>query len=474
MKAAAASSLLLLLGLSPVDSVAPIVQLVGRPGADYSALERTVRAKLASATAAVRRPVDVLLPGADLAGYHASRSSSSEPRRRLALVLQGNLDGVARFSRFAAARHRFASDASRFVVVEGAAHRSFYDDDAPHPLDLQPALDDAQAHAQVADLVLLYATNDNADDEEKVAAAERRAAQLAAPIVKALQLEGSPHLGKDICNSDYPTNPSCNYPKYPDFALPPGPAPAPSPLPAADCICGSQWVTDFAFPIVAGASDKGFAVQAADAFHDVSDTHPFHLPHNWNSCASPQGCTLNVTTLTMNVNGSGSLFPNATDPPLSALELRTKMKSRKILWEAAGLGTQSGDVDKKNMTICRRANQMAWDWAMDNAAADVAERFKKSGTPFVMVDDVEAPIGLTGPTWIKKELLFTPSADKRSIEVQSWAFVVPESPIKTKYLPTGMHYCKLLSPARAMEWIYTDGLRDGLGVKAHQAQRKYL
>lgn len=23
----------------------------------------------------------------------------------------------------------------------------------------------------------------------------------------------------------------------------------------------------------------------------------------------------------------------------------------------------------------------------------------------------------------------------------------------------GVHYCKLLSPARAMEWIYVDGLR---------------
>jgi hypothetical protein len=27
----------------------------------------------------------------------------------------------------------------------------------------------------------------------------------------------------------------------------------------------------------------------------------------------------------------------------------------------------------------------------------------------------------------------------------------------------GYHYCKLLSPARVMEWIYTDGLRDQLG-----------
>lgn len=90
-------------------------------------------------------------------------------------------------------------------------------------------------------------------------------------------------------------------------------------------------------------------------------------------------------------------------------------------------------------------------------------RFQKSGEPFVMVDDVVAPIGWTGPTWIKKELNYTRTA-QGAIEVQSWTFVVGESPIKSKLLPTGMHYCKLLSPARCMEWIYTDGLRTKMGT----------
>ena len=83
-----------------------------------------------------------------------------------------------------------------------------------------------------------------------------------------------------------------------------------------------------------------------------------------------------------------------------------------------------------------------------------------------------APIGITGPQWIQKELVFErvggPIDDdggvSSHIAVQSWMFVVGPGPIDTKYLPTGMHYCKLLSPARAMEWIYTDGLRARLGA----------
>merc|ERR1719387_1033724 len=378
------------------------------------------------------------------------------------LVLAGDLDGVLRFSSFAAAQHKFASAKRRFAVIQGASHHSFASGDKPLPLDLRPDIEHVKAHNAIAAIV-----HDFVFPEEKenslLNKAEDLSLKLAAPIIAALKLEGSGALGTDICNSDFPTNPTCNYPKYPDFALPPGPAPAPSPLPSSDCICGSKWVTDYAFPEVSGASDKGFAVDTADAFHDVSDVHPFHLPHNWNKCSNPQGCTLNVTTLTMLWNESGSLFPNASSPPLSALELRTKMKSRKTLWEAAGLGKQSGDVDKKNLTLCKRANQAAWDWALDNADADVKARFEKSGEPFVMVDDIEAPIGLSGPEWIKKTLVYTRNAQSKSIEVQSWMFVVPESPIKSKYLPTGMHYCKLLSPARCMEWIYTDGLRRGLG-----------
>jgi len=98
----------------------------------------------------------------------------------------------------------------------------------------------------------------------------------------------------------------------------------------------------------------------------------------------------------------------------------------------------------------------------------------------------------SAPTWIKKELVYTrvqgedggqhralgeagaakasgrssSSSNSSHIEIQSWQFVVATTPVKSKYLPTGMHYCKLLSPARAMEWIYLDSLRARLSLRA--------
>ena len=394
----------------------------------------------------------ILLGAVPEEGHLATISAARTPL----LVLAGDLDGVTRFSTFAAAKYKYRKYNARFALVQGASHHSFASGTKPHPLDLVPEVDTKRGYEMVAALVGDFLS---AHETGELSRAESMADKLAGPIVAALKLEGSAALGTDVCNSDFPTNPACNYPQYPAFSLPPGPAPAPSPLPSADCICGSQWVTDYAFPEVSGANEAGFKLHVADAFHSVSDTHPFHLPHIWNKCPNPSGCELNVTTLTENLPGSGTLFPNGTGAPLSAYELRTKMKSRTTLYKAVGL-KPSSTVDK-NLTICRKANEEAWQWATQNADPSVMKRFSADGEPFVMVDDKEAPIGLHGPEWIEKALVYNRvkgSSGKSHIEVQSWTFVVGDFPIHSKYLPTGMHYCKLLSPARAMEWIYTDSL----------------
>lgn len=411
------------------------------------------------------------------------------------LVVHGSMDGVTRLSNFAVARHHALQErttsphgpARRFASIHGASHASFVD---PHvepsalakAVDLRPALAHREAHAAVAKVVhnFLVTAITGQPGSGALAQAEADAESLSAPVVAALEMEGSTKLGKEACNSDFPTNPTCNYPKYPDHAFPPGPAPAPAPLPSADCICGSPWVEKIANPLIAGLGESKRPTATsfdADAFHDVSDVHPFHLPHIWNECpaGSSGPCTLNMTTVTMPIYKAGDLFPNASAAPLSAFEMRTKLKSRQAVWESAGLGPQDSGKTDKNMTMCRAVNELAYVWALQHADASVRARFEAEGEPFVMVDDKPASIGITGPQWIKDELVYTRKSGTSSsssgsaagshIEIQSWQFVVGNTNNgKLPWLfPVGMHYCKFLSPARAMEWIYTDGLRAARG-----------
>lgn len=374
------------------------------------------------------------------------------------LVIGAEMDGTVPFSHFAVARYRASGINGRhFALIRGASHASFA---TRTETDLNPSVSEDVSLKHLIEIVHDFVNGGGA----ALSAAEEAAAQLGDPVVDALKLEGSTQLGHPACNSDFPTNPDCKYPKYPDHSLPFGPAPAPSPPLPSDCICGSPWVMQ------AGAMAYGiqgpYSSITNDAFHDVSDTHPFHLPHIFNKCEKPDSaCVLNVTTVTMPLEKAGPLWPQGKAAPKSILEFRTKFKSREAIAVDANDPTASGDLDK-SADVCKNINKAAYDWALSHAEASVRARFDKLGEPFVMVDDVDQTFGITGPEWIKDELVFkrvpdSTSPTKTRVEVQSWKFVVGNTNKGDVpwFLPVGMHYCKLLSPARAMEWIYTDSMR---------------
>jgi hypothetical protein len=214
------------------------------------------------------------------------------------------------------------------------------------------------------------------------------------------------------------------------------------------------------------AYDVPYASFTNDAFHDVSDTHPFHLPNIFSTCNyQDASCVVNTTTVTMPVLKDGDVWPSGKSAPLSAFEFKTKFKSREAVRSKVGDPTSSSDLDNVN-DMCKNINQAAFDWALAHAEDSVRSRFESSGEPMVMVDDVEATIGITGPEWIQDELVYRRVDDGSSptgsrVEVQSWKFVVSNlfNGSLPWWSPVGMHYCKLLSPARAMEWIYTDSMR---------------
>ncbi|KAH8068746.1 hypothetical protein JL721_6310 [Aureococcus anophagefferens] len=275
-------------------------------------------------------------------------------------------------------------------------------------------------------------------------------AEFVAPLVAAMELEGSPYL-RAPCQSDWPTNPTCAYPRWPDASIGPA-APAPDPLPPADCTCGSPWVAR-AQAIMSGFEASGLANASPPRkrVRGVSDVRPFHLPHIFNACDSNDtDCVLESTTVTM---------------PIHSL--------RGDYGPAYGLDASDDNAtDATSLNTCAHINAAAIAWAKAAAAPAALARFEAAGAPLGVAADAEAPIGLTGPTWIKTPPVFR--RNDSGVDVTSYSFTIAnvrrgDVPF---FITAGFHYCKLLSPLKAMEWIYVDGLRRvGAAARAAACER---
>jgi hypothetical protein len=74
-----------------------------------------------------------------------------------------------------------------------------------------------------------------------------------------------------------------------------------------------------------------------DAFHDVSDVAPFHLPHLFNACTLDDAdCVLDGTTVSMPVFEDDDAADGAS-APISEFEFKTKLKSREAMWDTIGM-----------------------------------------------------------------------------------------------------------------------------------------
>lgn len=407
------------------------------------------------------------------------------------LTVDGDLDGLLHITRQAEAYFHQVEKVGGpqkgldrpVVLLEGVNHWSFSSGALPGNVannDIQAEISEEDGHAVIAKTISDFLTatfgTDQPGDKElaatAIADAVKATGELLAPVMEAMHREGY-HYFHPQCQSDYPTNPTCNYPSYPNTGIiPKGP---PSPMPPADCTCGSEWVTSVAYPMMAGLEGTHAATATlaiADSFQDVSDVRPFHLPHIFEpkpgtACADPATCHFNMTSVTMAVYDLKDDLDTGLYP-VTASEFRTKMKSREAIQQQAGLkNVNFTQTDKDNTETCQKINQASYDWALSKASPKALARFKKHGQPYVFAEDLKSYVGPMGPTWIHDNLIFEPSADKKVVTVQSHYFPIGNKNLGDEpFLETvGYHYCKLLSPARAMEWIYADGLKEFYGTK---------
>lgn len=429
------------------------------------------------------------------------------------LTIGGELDGLSRVTRMAEAFYTQITansnpDAAKknlpVTVIEGVSHMQFASGQIPSNVmkkDLIPEVSYEEAHSKIASDMVAFISGIYDAEWDALSKRVEETKSFVAPIVDALLLEGY-HQFKPPCYCEEPDEyGGLEYGTCPQM---PG------------CTASSPW-TQIGQQIIAGEPDsngKGLKVSAKDSQHIVTEEDPScHLPHihggeesgkitansvpsanpgNGDSdplCSSPEDCTLDVTTITQLVYEIGSEFDfwridTGNDNidtgyyPISAQEMKSKMKSRQSLWQAANnTKAVSGeasfdDLDSPEQGLCASINAASIDWASHNAAAKTKNRYDKYGQAMVASPEQgDKKVCIAGPCWIWADLEYQGKRKgEEQIDVVAPTFAFEnknpypcdeKTPDKKHVLPctAGMHYCKLVSPARVVEWMYVDGLR---------------
>lgn len=372
--------------------------------------------------------------------------NGSSPYPLSTLTIGGEKDGLARISRImeSAVYLKNLADTFPVTVLRGVSHMQFASGTPPSNVknnDLKPEVSDDEAHKAIAQTIAAYFVSKLKNDATTLKSMVQTSNdEFLKPWEDAFQLEGYYHI-KPPC---YCSSLVC---------------------PESDsCRGGSDWVAQNAQRIMAGLNETQ-EVTVTDNFHRVYTVTPVHLPEIDNKCAKPEGCHLKSKTVTENLYSTVDDLFDTGFQPITASEMRCKMMSRQSMWKAAGVEDANFDVTDAP-PICADINQEALQWALDNAGSRTLQRYKNIGEIMEMGAD-KGPYN-AGPLWIWTYMEYDEVDDSsanggKMLEVKSAMMKTP-----TDYAisaAAGFHYCKLLSPARALEWIYVDSLYANDSIK---------
>jgi len=427
------------------------------------------------------------------------------------LTIGGELDGLCRISRIAESSYtmiNMAEDPDRnahyfpVTAIKGMSHMQFASGEIPllvKDRDFVPEITYDEAHALVAaDMsYFMQALLGNASYSQ-LDARMQTSQELFSPLIEALHMEGY-HQFKPPCYCEAVDEyGGLEYGTCPEQ---PG------------CTAGTPWTARAT--AIMGGDVNGLEFAAMDSQHMVTEEDPScHLPkvHAGTDRAtgvktpnSPSGnpgngkdaalcedasrCTLEMTSITQVWYETGSemdiwrlsIGSDTIDSgfvPVSAKELKSKMKSRQAIWQAANVtGAADLDLDVSDgldAARCAEINQAAIDYALNLIPDATRKRYESVGQQLV-VSHADKKVCAAGPCWIWSGLDYNDHGDQ-GVELFSASFPYKnsnpfpcgEKGADGKHLPcpAGMHYCKLLSPARAVEWMYVDSLRLHASLKA--------
>ncbi len=443
------------------------------------------------------------------------------------LSIGAELDGLARISRFAEAYYNQISQNTNIVeakktlpvtMIEGMTHMQFASGTIPKEVmdrDLLPEISYDEAHTNVASDMTEFATsvlglNDWNLLEERM----KESKEMLTPMIDMMQIEGY-HQFKPPCYCEEKDEyGGLEYGSCPEQ---PG------------CTASSPWTAHAQQLMVNPDIDngKGIITDTKDSQHIVTEENPScHLPHihagtdritgytinntlvsanpgnnSPSLCASPETCTLTVNTITqLKYENGGEIDIWRIDIgngnidtgyyPITATEMKSKMKSKQAILQAANNtaavnneeGSTFDDLDSNKLGNCANINEKAIEYALEHALDKSRTRYEKYGQKMVIATDGDKKVCVAGPCWIWASLEYNGRRKDGDIEIKSPAFPYENSnpfPCGEKLYPkddrlvvlpctAGMHYCKLLSPARVMEWLMVDGLRLNYSLKTNK------
>ncbi|GFR86408.1 titin [Elysia marginata] len=135
----------------------------------------------------------------------------------------------------------------------------------------------------------------------------------------------------------------------------------------------------------------------------------------------------------------------------SPREIKMKLHTKDFIWAAVAKRDNQLDVNgPKNSLIgqqetCRSLNEYALDIALKQSRPSAQYRYKNQGRPIILEDDDKKWFYFQ---WASKPLVL--KEDARGLHVKAITFTDAKR---------GEHFCKVMSPYRAMEWINIDSLR---------------
>jgi len=202
--------------------------------------------------------------------------------------------------------------------------------------------------------------------------------------------------------------------------------------------------------VVAGLSSvDDRRLMVADTFHEAS-TDLEHCHPNWTAAGG---------RLAVRSCSHADFYPDVanTGSITAASEVACKLLSSDRVAQQLNASAREAAVD------CRRANQVAVQIAEALAAPSTLERYRRRGRGWCFLED-RPVFGQIGPVWV--------FASSLELEGNATCMSVSSPVLKTELdgaIFPGSHYCKVLSPARALDWMMTDSLKAADGTSARAA-----